>query len=183
MSSFGMTITGVKEIEKKLLRLEKKDAKKIVKKEAREAQKKVMLPAVKSNATAMIGGVMGTLIAKQLTVRVMTKMKRGSYGAKVIIKDSDGNVVNNLFAYKVKSLVGLESIEGNDAISINEQGKIDWVIIPEDTAGGMNIEGQMYYVGAKLFFAVNGRSYEYETEYEPIIVKPQPSLIIEYHIP
>jgi len=87
-----MTITGVNEIEKKLMRLEKKDAKKIVKTEAREAQKKVMLPAVKSNATAMIGGAIGSLIAKMLTVRVMTKMKRGSVGSKVIIKESESLV-------------------------------------------------------------------------------------------
>ena len=89
MTSFGMTITGVKEIEKKFKRLEKKDSRKIVKKEAREAQKSVMLPAVKSNATAMIGGSMGSAIAKKLAVRAMTKMKRGSYGAKVIIKEDE----------------------------------------------------------------------------------------------
>ena len=88
----GMDIKGIKELEAMLTRLEKKDAAKIVRTETRDAQKVVMLPEVKSNAMGMVRGLMGGLIAKNLVVRAMSKMKRGSYGAKIIIKDSDAFV-------------------------------------------------------------------------------------------
>lgn len=90
--NFGMTITGAKEIDKKLHKLATKDVSTSARKSTRESQKAVMLPAVKSNAEGMVGGSMGTLIAKNLTVRAMTKMQRGSYGAKVVIKPTDAFV-------------------------------------------------------------------------------------------
>lgn len=90
--NIGMTVTGAKEVEKMLQRLERKESAKIARKQTREAQKKVMLPAVKSNASGMVGGKMGALIAKNLAVRAMKSMKRGSYGAKVIIKPDDAFV-------------------------------------------------------------------------------------------
>ena len=88
----GMTVKGAKELEKMLSRLEKKESAKIARKETRNAQKTVMLPEVKSNANSMVGGDMGRTIAKKLAVRAMTKMKRGSYGAKVVIKPHEAFV-------------------------------------------------------------------------------------------
>ena len=67
-------------------------ARQIARRETRQAQKEVMLPVVRSNATGMVGGRMGALIAKNLAVRAMTKMKRGSYGAKVVIKPTEAFV-------------------------------------------------------------------------------------------
>ncbi|OQY26234.1 MAG: hypothetical protein B6244_14140 [Candidatus Cloacimonetes bacterium 4572_55] len=90
--NIGITVTGAKEVEKMLHKLERKDSAKIARTETRQAQKDVMLPAVKSNAITMVSGMMGSLIAKNLAVRAMTKMKRGSYGAKVIIKPTDAFV-------------------------------------------------------------------------------------------
>jgi hypothetical protein len=119
MTTFGMTITGVKEIQKKFERLEKKDSRKIVRKEAREAQKTVMLPAVKSNATAMIGGSMGSAIAKKLTVRAMTKMKRGSFGSKVVIKEDEQFV--HISADGVRSYIP-NAIEFGHAAANNKGG-------------------------------------------------------------
>ena len=87
--NIGMTVKGVKELEKMLTRLERKDTAKIVRRETRDAQKNVMRPEIGAKALALgkgRGGGMGNLIAKNLVVRAMTKMKRGAYGAKVIIK-------------------------------------------------------------------------------------------------
>jgi len=87
--NIGMTVTGAKELEAMLTRLERKETAKIVRKETRDSQKMIMRPTVGSKSLGMVGGKMGTLIAKNLTIRAMTKMRRGSYGAKVIIKPNE----------------------------------------------------------------------------------------------
>ena len=90
--NISMTVTGAKELQRMLTRLERKEASKIVRKETRDSQKMVMRPTIGGKALGMVGGRMGTEIAKNLTIRAMTKMKRGSYGAKVIIKPHDAFV-------------------------------------------------------------------------------------------
>ena len=90
--NIGMTVQGAKEVQRMLDKLERKESAKIARKQTRESQKTVMLPEVKSNATGMVGGAMGAMIAKNLAVRAMKKMKRGSYGAKVVIKPHDAFV-------------------------------------------------------------------------------------------
>lgn len=90
--NIGMTVTGAKEIEAMLKRMERKEVSRIARTETREAQKNIMRPAIGSKAMGMVGGKMGTEIAKALIVRAMTKMRRGSYGAKVIIKPTDAFV-------------------------------------------------------------------------------------------
>ena len=103
--------------------------------------------------------------------------------ARLIIRDKDGNVVNDLFNYTVNNLEGVEELDGSDTIALNEKGKIGWIIIPDETAGGTDADGQEYTIGAKLYFSVDGTPYEYETSYEPVVVKPQPSLYVDYYIP
>jgi hypothetical protein len=83
---------GLKNIQRKLARLETKEVAKIARTDTRKVQKDVMLPAVRENATGMVGGKMGAMLTKNLTVRAMTKMQRGSYGHKVIIKATDAFV-------------------------------------------------------------------------------------------
>jgi len=93
--NIGMTVTGAKEMERMFERLEKKEAAKIVRKETRDAQKMIMRPEIGARALGLstgTGGGMGALIAKNLAIRAMTKMRRGSYGAKVIIKANDAFV-------------------------------------------------------------------------------------------
>ena len=101
----------------------------------------------------------------------------------LIIKDDEGNITNDLFQYTITSLSGIDSLDGNGIISPNNPGKIEWIVVPGETAGGISQDGRNYHVGAKLYFSVNGLSRVYETEYEPILVKPQPSLVIDYYIP
>ena len=88
--NIGITVTGAKEIERMLSRLERKETSKIARTETREANKNVMRPAIGSKAIGLSksqGHGMGLLIAKNLAVRAMTKMHKGSYGSKVIIKN------------------------------------------------------------------------------------------------
>jgi len=85
----SLTITGAKEVEHLLDQLEKKETGKICRKGTRDVQKSAILPDTKANALSVVGGDMGTKIAKYLGVRAMTKLKRGHYGAKTIIKPYD----------------------------------------------------------------------------------------------
>jgi len=90
--NMGMTIQGTKELQAMLHKLETKEVRRVARTETRDGLKKTMLPAVASNAKSMVGGKIGNEIAKNLTVRAMTKMHRGSYGHKVIIKPTDAFV-------------------------------------------------------------------------------------------
>jgi alpha-tubulin suppressor-like RCC1 family protein len=103
--------------------------------------------------------------------------------AKLLIRDKDGHLVNDLFNYTVKFLEGVDTIDGSDTISIDETGKISWIIVPGESAGGIDPAGQDYTIGAKLYFSVGGKPFEYETAYVPVVVKPQPSLRVDYYIP
>ena len=90
--NIGMTITGAKEMERMFERLEKKETAKIVRHELTNAQKIIMRPAVGGKAIGMVGGEMGTLLAKNLFVQAMKKMRRGSYGRKLSLKATDAFV-------------------------------------------------------------------------------------------
>lgn len=81
----SMTLEGFEGLGAKLLRLEKKTAKKIVRSSTRAAAK-VTLKQVKSNAKSMIGGNMGSLIAKHAKVIVFKHQRKGSYGVQIGMK-------------------------------------------------------------------------------------------------
>lgn len=86
----GITLKGGKELERKLLALEKKVTKKIVRKAVRAGLKPTH-KAAKSNAKSIVGRNMGRLIFKNLVLRAFKKQKRGSYGVTVRIKtESEG---------------------------------------------------------------------------------------------
>lgn len=78
-------LTGGKELNAKLLRLENKVGKKVVKTAVR-ASTKPMLNTGKSNARSMIGGTMGALIAKNFKALVFKFQRPGSWGMQVGMK-------------------------------------------------------------------------------------------------
>jgi len=87
----GMQLEGGKELDKKLMQMEQKVAKKVVRKAVRAALKPE-LAASKTNASSMVGGKTGGLIAKNLKIKPFKKQKKGSYGMSVLIKPYDGDV-------------------------------------------------------------------------------------------
>lgn len=87
-----MELIGAKEIQRVLDRMEKKEVAKICRQTTRDVNKSDMLPAYQRNAASMVGGEMGALIAKNLTVRAMTKLGRNAYGAQAILKEIDAFV-------------------------------------------------------------------------------------------
>lgn len=84
-----MQMQGAKDIERLFNKLERKEAAKGTRKAVRETQKETVLKDAVSNASSMVGGETGAKLSKSLAVRTMTKLKRGHYGAKVIIKPTD----------------------------------------------------------------------------------------------
>ena len=84
----AMNLQGGKELDRKLKTLGTKVGKKVVRTAVR-AGAKVELEVSKANATSMVGGDMGSLIAKNLAVRAFKKQRKGSYGVSTIIKPND----------------------------------------------------------------------------------------------
>lgn len=85
---FSIDIRGLKELDRKLRSLDKRVKRKLV----RTAVKKgagVIRDRAQSNAVSMVGGEMGSLIAKNLKVKVFRKQKRGSYGVAVRTKSNE----------------------------------------------------------------------------------------------
>lgn len=78
-------LAGGKELNAKLLRIERKVAKQVVKKAVRAATKP-MIKAGRSNARSMIGGTMGGLIAKNIKAIVFKFQRSGSWGMQVGMK-------------------------------------------------------------------------------------------------
>lgn len=79
---FEVELTGFDELEKKLLKLERKTSKKIVRKAIRNAAR-ILLKEMKSNAKTMVGGNMGKLIARHLKTRAVKKQRRGEFALNV----------------------------------------------------------------------------------------------------
>jgi hypothetical protein len=77
-----MKLEGGRELEAKLLNIERKMGKKIVRQAVREGGKEI-LTAAKSNARGIVGGRMGAVIAKALQVRAMKKQRQGQYAVQV----------------------------------------------------------------------------------------------------
>lgn len=84
--SSTMTITGDKEIEKKLLKLEKKTSKKVVRQAVRNTQK-VTLNHAKATIKGEVGGELGSLLAKATVLRKWKKLPRGVYAMAVEVSD------------------------------------------------------------------------------------------------
>ena len=80
-----MTTGGFETFDLQLKRLETKVAKDIVRKATRDASK-VALKQVKANAKSMIGGSMGSLIAKHAKIIVFKHQRKGSYGVQIGMK-------------------------------------------------------------------------------------------------
>jgi len=78
----SMTLEGGKELEAKLIGLERKVAKKIVRSAVRAGSKPI-LAAAKSNAQSVVGGTMGGVISRVLQVRAPKEQERGRYAVRI----------------------------------------------------------------------------------------------------
>jgi hypothetical protein len=87
LAEFDVNITGAVEVERALAAMGEKIAKKTVRQGVRTAGK-ITVERTKQNANALVGGKMGSLIAKNVQIRAFKRQRRGSYGMSVRLKAS-----------------------------------------------------------------------------------------------
>ena len=82
---WDMKLEGARDLERKLNKMEKKEGKAVVRKGVRDATKEESLAQAKSNASTMVGGTMGQMLAKSLTLRHESKKRRvrGAWGVDI----------------------------------------------------------------------------------------------------
>lgn len=88
MAGFSITVKGQKQLERKFKSLIKKTQTKVVRKAVR-AGANVVLAEAKKNASGMVGGEMGALLARKLQLHVFKKQKPRSYGIATWLKSGE----------------------------------------------------------------------------------------------
>ncbi|UYZ83143.1 hypothetical protein MTZ49_11090 [Entomomonas sp. E2T0] len=93
----------------------------------------------------------------------------------------DANETDALFFYKVDSLSGIENISGTGEIASKSSAEIHWLIIP--AYGAADERDQLYYVGAKVSYTLNGEETSVDVTPDYITVRPLPKLVLDYFFP
>ncbi|MDJ0837856.1 MAG: Ig-like domain-containing protein [Acidobacteriota bacterium] len=77
----------------------------------------------------------------------------------------------------------ITDIQGNGTIAAGETAVVTWQISPINGAGGQNLEGVLYWVGARLDYTLDSVSGSKEAVMDGIYVKPDHALEIDYFLP
>ncbi len=101
----------------------------------------------------------------------------------VNISDSNGQDASSMFFVDVFELSNISDVAGSGTVVSKGVSEIHWLIIPSIGAGGEAVEGQVYYVGATLQYRLKGETEVTEVIPDAIVVKPQPSLVLDYFYP
>lgn len=99
----------------------------------------------------------------------------------VVTQDSKDNNDNALFFYRVNSLSGINSIDGNGIVDRKSNAEIHWLIIP--AYGSAKNDNTLYYIGAKVTYTLNGQETTIEVTPDYVVVKPLPLLTVDYFLP
>lgn len=102
----------------------------------------------------------------------------------VNITDKDGAARNDLFFVKAPVLTGITgSLDGSGSIAAGAGGDAHWLIIPSPGAGGQNVLGTDYWVGAALSYTLGTTTETIPISPAKITVKPMPQLVLDYFMP
>lgn len=101
----------------------------------------------------------------------------------VSIQDDDGNVKNDIFFMKVSSLDNIEDVDGDGVVFRNNTAEAHWLIIPSPGAGGEDVAGTGYWVGATLTYTINGEQEILPINPDRITVRPTAQLYLDYFMP
>lgn len=108
----------------------------------------------------------------------------------VIVRDSGGNVKNDLFFVRPPTLTGFSgSLDGSGSVAAGSKGEAHWLIIPSPGAGYTMLNGAVkqigvdYLIGATLTYTVNGTQEVVPINPAKITVKPMPQLVLDYFMP
>jgi hypothetical protein len=101
----------------------------------------------------------------------------------VTIKDTDGNIRNDLFFMKVSSMRNITGVDGTGDVNAGSSAEVHWLIIPSVGAGGDGAEGIKYSVGASLAYSISGKQEILSVNPDIVTVKPMPQIVLDYFMP
>jgi len=95
---------------------------------------------------------------------------------------SDPTDTNALFFIREDALQNISSLTAG-TVEAGITAEIHWMIIPAAGAGGSNVLGQVYSVGAALTYRLRGENTTLEVSPDKITVLPMPLLTLDYFLP
>lgn len=108
----------------------------------------------------------------------------------VFVKDSGGNLKNEIFFIRTPSLSGISAVDGTGTVAAGAKGEAHWLIIPSpgagtviDQSGVVQKIGVDYWVGATLTYSIGGVQEVVPLNPDKITVKPMPQLVLDYFMP
>ena len=99
-----------------------------------------------------------------------------------VVATNDPDRVGADFFYRIDRMEGVSGLDGG-VLSGKTTADIHWLIIPSQGAGGGEANGRMYYIGAKISYALNGRKAAVDVAPDYVVVLPQPLLELDYFLP
>lgn len=87
-----------------------------------------------------------------------------------------------LFFYRTDAMEGIGSLAGG-TIAPKAVANVRWLIIPAAGSGGRNPQGEIYYIGARVTYTLDGKTDTVDVAPESIVVRPQPELVLDYFLP
>lgn len=98
-----------------------------------------------------------------------------------VVGTQDSNATEAKFFYRVDSLDGIDSIEGEGVIEEKTTAEIHWLAIP--VAGSAPNGETLYFLGAKVTYKLNGQETSVEVTPDYVVVAPLPMLTLDYFLP
>ena len=99
------------------------------------------------------------------------------------IKDSEGNLRNELFFMKMTTPEYAGFSDGSGVVGAGTRAEVHWLIIPSPGAGGEDAGGVKYFVGATLTYTVAEKVDTVDINPDQITVRPTAQLVLDYFTP
>lgn len=99
-----------------------------------------------------------------------------------VVATSDPNNTNALFFIRISEMKNIDDVSGYGTVEFKTSAEIHWLIVPSLGAGGLNPQGELYYVGGNLRYTIGGEENEMTLIPDRIFVRPMPALAVDYFI-
>lgn len=87
------------------------------------------------------------------------------------------------FWYRVDSMANIAAVDGSGVVAPGTVAEINWLLIPTGIASQGNPQGTRYDIGATVSYSINGEPFTIQVHPDTVLVKPLPSLYVEYFVP
>ena len=98
-----------------------------------------------------------------------------------VIASSDTSAQDAKFFIRVSSLLNIDAVDGTGEVLPASTAVANWLIIPAPGAA-IAENGTLYFVGARLSYAVSGETETITVAPDRILVKPLPRLTLDYFL-